>query len=230
MDRFPDITDEKRRTFSAMMSAMDDAVGRILGKVRELKQEENTLIWFLSDNGGPTQSTTSRNGPLRGFKSTTWEGGVRVPFCVQWKGRLPAGVTYENPVIQLDILPTSLAAAGVKADPAWKLDGIDILPHLTGENKGRPHDTLYWRFGDQMAIRHGDHKLVKANLGGPTAGLYDLSGDIGEIKDLAASMPDKVAELKTLWDKWNAEQAPPSAPKEPGQARKKKNQGKKKAN
>lgn len=229
LDRFPDITDEKRRAFSAMMSAMDDAVGRILGKVRELKQEENTLIWFLSDNGGPTQSTTSRNGPLRGFKSTTWEGGVRVPFCVQWKGRLPAGVTYENPVIQLDILPTSLAAAGVKVDPAWKLDGIDILSHLTGENKGRPHDTLYWRFGEQMAIRHGDLKLVKANLGGPTAGLYDLSTDLGESKDLAASMPEKVDELKALWDKWNAEQAPSSAPKEPGQAKKKNGQGKKKA-
>ena len=114
LDRFSGINDEKRRTFAAMMSAMDDAVGRILAKVRELGQEENTLIWFFSDNGGPTRNTTSSNGPLRGFKATTWEGGVRIPFCVQWKGKLPAGKTYEPPIIQLDILPTCLAAAGAK--------------------------------------------------------------------------------------------------------------------
>ena len=226
--RFSGIADEKRRIFSAMMSAMDDAVGRILGKVRELKQEETTLIWFLSDNGGPTPSTTSRNDPLRGFKSTTWEGGVRVPFCVQWKGRLPAGATYEHPIIQLDILPTSLAAAGIKTDPAWKLDGLDLLPFLTGENKTRPHETLYWRFGEQFAIRHGDLKLVKGNGGGLSPELYDLTADLSESNDLAGAKPEKAAELKALWDKWNAEQAPSVAPKEAGRA-KKKNKGAKKA-
>ena len=95
-----------------MMSAMDDAVGRVLAKLSEIGQEENTLVVFHADNGGPTQSTTSQNGPLRGFKSTTWEGGVRVPFMLQWKGRLPAGKVYEQPVIQLDMLPTFVAAAG----------------------------------------------------------------------------------------------------------------------
>jgi arylsulfatase A-like enzyme len=135
LDRFPHIADEKRRLFAAMMSAMDDAVGRILGKVRELGQEKDTLIVFLSDNGGPTRSTTSSNGPLRGFKATTWEGGVRVPFCMQWTGTIPAGTTYEHPIIQLDILPTALAAAGVKADPAWKLDGVDLMPYLTGKQR-----------------------------------------------------------------------------------------------
>ncbi len=221
--RFPGITDEKRRTFAAMMSAMDDAVGRVLGKVRELGQEEQTLIWFLCDNGGPTASTTSRNDPLRGFKSTTWEGGVRVPFCAQWKGRLPAGATYESPIIQLDILPTSLAAAGAPADPAWKLDGVNLLPFLTGENKARPHQTLYWRFGEQMAIHHGDLKLVKARLGGPTPELYDLAADIGESKNLAAAQPEKAAELQAIWDKWNAEQAAPiSGPENPNRARRKK--------
>ena len=145
-----------------MMSAMDDAVGQVLAKVREMGQEENTLIFFLSDNGGPTQQTTSKNGPLRGFKATTLEGGVRVPFCVQWKGKIPAGKTYDHPIIQLDILPTALAAAGGKVDPAWKLDGVDLLPYLTGKNTGKPHETLYWRFGEQWAIRHGDWKLVVA--------------------------------------------------------------------
>lgn len=220
--RFSGVADQKRRVFSAMMSAMDDAVGSILAKVREMKQEENTLIWFLSDNGGPTRSTTSRNGVLRGFKATTWEGGVRVPFCVQWKSRLPAGAVYEQPVIQLDILPTSLAAAGVQVSPEWKLDGKDIMPFLTGENKERPHETLYWRFGDQMAVRHGDMKLVKGNGGGPAPELYNLAADISESKDLAGELPDKAAELKALWDKWNAEQAPSNAPKEKdGQAPKK---------
>lgn len=219
--RFGHIADEKRRIFSAMMSAMDDAVGQVLAKVRALGQEENTLIWFLADNGGPTASTTSRNGPLRGFKSTTWEGGVRVPFCVQWKGRLPAGATFESPIIQLDILPTSLAAVGATVDPAWKLDGVNLLPFLRGENKARPHQTLYWRFGDQMAIHHGDFKLVKANLGGPVPELYDLASDIGESKNLAAAQPEKVTELKTLWDQWNAEQAPPVAEK-PAKTEKKK--------
>ena len=214
LDRFSGIDDEKRRTFAAMMSAMDDAVGRVMAKVREIGQEENTLVWFFSDNGGPTPSTTSSNGPLRGRKATTWEGGVRVPFCAQWKGKLPAGTTYEPPIIQLDILPTSLAAVGAKTDPAWKLDGVNLLPFLMGEQSARPHETLYWRFGDQWAIRHGDYKLVVGNGGGKDPELYDLAADISESKNLAAAEPAAANELKALWDKWNAEQAPASSPKE----------------
>src|SRR5207253_2839234 len=103
LDRFPNIKDEKRRTFAAIMSAMDDAVGRVLAKVRELGQEENTLIFFFSDNGGPTPQTTSNNDPLRGFKAQTLEGGIRIPFRVQWKGKIPAGKVYTHPIIQLDI-------------------------------------------------------------------------------------------------------------------------------
>jgi arylsulfatase A-like enzyme len=209
LDRFPNIADEKRRIFAAMMSAMDDAVGRVLARLRDLKQEENTLIWFFSDNGGPTQSTTSKNDPLRGFKAMTLEGGVRIPFCVQWKGKLPAGKTYEHPIIQLDILPTSLAAAGVKTDPAWKLDGVNLLPFLTGENKGKPHDVLYWRFGEQWAIRKADMKLVASRLDGKEPRLFNLAEDIGEAKDLTAAQPAKVKELKADWDAWNAEQAKP---------------------
>jgi arylsulfatase A-like enzyme len=212
--RFDDIKDEKRRTFAAMMSAMDDAVGKILDKIREMGQEEKTLIFFLSDNGGPTRQTTSRNDPLRGFKASTWEGGIRVPFCAKWKGRLPAGKTYDHPIIQLDILPTALAAAGAPADAEAKLDGVNLLPYLTGENDERPHETLYWRFGNQWAIRHGDWKLVVAGRSDPAGELYNLAEDKSESKNLAADMPEKVRELKTLYDKWNAEQAEPSAPKE----------------
>jgi arylsulfatase A-like enzyme len=214
LKRFGQIADKNRRTFAAMMSAMDDATGKILNKVRDLGQEENTLIFFLSDNGGPTKSTTSSNKPLRGFKSTTWEGGVRVPFCVQWKGKLRAGETYDHPVIQLDILPTALAAAGVQAREEWKLDGVDLLPHLSGEKDNPPHDTLYWRFGEQWAIRHGDWKLVAGNGGDMQGELFNLADDKEESKNLAAAEEDKVRELKSLWNKWNAEQKPPSAPKE----------------
>jgi arylsulfatase A-like enzyme len=214
LDRFAQIKNEKRRTFAAVMSAMDDAVGQVLNKVRDMGQEEDTLIVFLSDNGGPTRQTTSKNQPLRGSKATTWEGGVRVPFCMQYKGRLPAGATYEAPIIQLDLLPTMLAAAGANVDPSWKLDGVNLLPYLTGENKGRPHENFYWRFGKQWAIRHGDWKLVVGNGGGEKPELYNLAEDIRESNNLADSETQTAAELQELWDRWNAEQAPPSAPKE----------------
>jgi arylsulfatase A-like enzyme len=233
LDRFPNITGGTRKLFAACMSAMDDAVGQVLDKVRALGQEENTLIVFLSDNGGPTNQTTSSNGPLHGFKATTWEGGIRIPFCMQWKGTLPAGKTYDHPIIQLDILPTALAASGATIDPAWKLDGVDLKPYLTGEKTGKPHETLYWRFGEQWAIRHGDWKLVKANRGGPNPGLYHLSEDVGENNDLAATNPEKREELQKLYALWNAEQAEPIIPLEPpnadAAAKKKKAAAKKKA-
>src|SRR6185436_18597549 len=110
--RFASIGDEKRRKFSAMLSAMDDNVGMVLDKLAAEKLEDKTLVFFIADNGGPTPSTTSRNNPLHGFKAQVWEGGIRVPYMVQWKGTLPAGKVFDHPVISLDIVPTSLAAAG----------------------------------------------------------------------------------------------------------------------
>ena len=214
--RFTSIQDPKRRKFAALLSALDDAVGTVLTKVRDLGLEEDTLIYFISDNGGPTDSITSSNGPLKGFKAQTSEGGIRVPFAIQWKGKIPAGKTDARPVIQLDLATTSLAAAGVEIDPAWKLDGVNLLPYLTGENAGNPHDTLYWRFGQQLAIRNGDWKLVKSAADGVIdraepgkastrdAKLYNLTEDIGEKNDLAAAHPEKVQELAKLWNEWNA--------------------------
>ena len=207
--RFPNITEPKRKLFAAMMSAKDDAVGQVLAKVRAIGQEENTLIFYLADNGGPTPSTTSRNDPLRGLKATTLEGGIRVPFLAQWKGRLPAGRTYERPVIQLDIPATAVAAAGGKPDPAWKLDGVDLLPHLSGQDTGKPHEALYWRFGEQWAIRRGDWKLVVSRIDGEEPRLFNLAQDIGEAKNLAAESPEKVEELTAAWKAWNAEQKDP---------------------
>jgi arylsulfatase A-like enzyme len=209
LDRFPNIADEKRRTFAAIMSAMDDAVGKVLAKMRELGQEENTLIFFFSDNGGPTPQTTSQNGPLRGFKATTSEGGTRIPFCVQWKGKLPVGKVYDYPILNLDILPTAVVAAGGTVEPDWKLDGVDLMPYLTGKNPGRPHETLYWRFGPQWAIRKGDWKLVVSQVDGNKPRLINLAEDISEAHDLTAQNPDKAKELLADWKAWNAEQKDP---------------------
>ena len=221
LERFPKITDEKRQLFAAMLASMDDAIGRVMGKIRALGQEENTLVFFISDNGGPTASTTSGNGPLRGFKMTTFEGGPRVPFIAQWKGKIPAGKTYDLPVLNLDVLPTAIIAAGGKTDPSWQLDGVDLMPYLTGNQTSRPHQTLYWRYGPQWAIRHGDLKLVVSKGGSGQPELYDLATDIGESKDLASAQPAKVKELQALWDKWSAAQAPASTPDAGGGATKK---------
>jgi arylsulfatase A-like enzyme len=200
---------------------MDDAVGRVLAKVRELKQEENTLIFFIADNGGPTQGTTSQNGPLRGFKMTTFEGGPRVPYLVQWKGKLPAGKTYDMPVMNLDVLPTAMAAAGGSIDAAAKLDGVNLLPYLTGENSERPHNTLFWRFGEQWAVRYGDDKLVVSKGGSGEPELYNLAEDLSEAHNLAATQPEKVKQLQALYDQWNKQQMDPVVKDNPNKAAKK---------
>jgi arylsulfatase A-like enzyme len=207
--RFPEIKEEKRRTFAAMLSAMDDAIGRVLAKVREIGAENNTLIVFFSDNGGPTPSTTSSNGPLHGFKATTSEGGTRIPYMMQWKGKLPAGKIYEYPVFQMDLHPTFVVVAGGTIDPAWKLDGVDLMPYLTGKNSGRPHQALFWRFGEQWAIRDGDWKLVASRVDQNKPRLINLAEDIGEAKDLSSTEPQKLADLTAQWKAWNAEQKPP---------------------
>ena len=227
LERFGSISDPTRRTYAAMLSALDDAVGAVVGKLREAGLEENTLIVFHSDNGGPVMPGTtingSRNDPLRGSKRTTLEGGIRVPFFVRWKGHLPEGTVYDQPVIQLDILPTALAAAGVVARPDWGLDGVNLLPHLSGKDKQAPHDALYWRLGEQWAIRRGEWKLVRydpaldhpgqVSYGLPAKvtppRLYNLAQDIGEAHDLAADYPDKVKELQTAWEAWSTPLARP---------------------
>lgn len=229
--RFTQIADQQRRTYAAMLSAMDDAVGRTIAALRADQLEENTLIFFFSDNGGPTivgGINGSSNAPLRGSKRQTYEGGIRVPFIIRWKGHLPEGRTDARPIIQLDVMPTALAAAGIAVQSEWKLDGVNLLPFLTGQASGSPHDALYWRLGAIMAIRQGDWKLVKMDEGplvGDVTRLNDLSGaelynlrqDIGETRDQAAAHADKVRELGALWQRWAAELAkplwaPPSGP------------------
>jgi arylsulfatase A-like enzyme len=220
LKRFASITDNTRRTYDAMLLAMDQAVGRVREKLRSAGLEDNTLIFFFSDNGGPTMKGTtinaSRNDPLRGSKRTTLEGGVRVPFVISWMGKVPAGKVYEAPVIQLDLLPTALTAAGVEVKPEWKLEGVDLVPYLRGEKTEPPHEALYWRFGQQMAIRKGDWKLVRYDTaadggarGATEAKLYNLKDDIGEKNDLAAKEPQRVRELQAVWDRWNESNVKP---------------------
>ncbi|OGV66782.1 MAG: hypothetical protein A2283_15180 [Lentisphaerae bacterium RIFOXYA12_FULL_48_11] len=195
-----------RGKYLAMLSCLDDVIGRIMEKLREHGLEENTLIFLASDNGGP--GGAANNGIFRGTKWTLWEGGIRSPICIQWKGRIQAGQVIPHMVTQLDWLPTALAAAGVEAHPEWKLDGVNILPLLEGKTDAAPHNALFWRFGVQYAVREGDWKLVKAHVNDAPR-LHNLVKDPGEQTDLAAQEPDRVKQLQGLWDEWNKSNEPP---------------------
>jgi arylsulfatase A-like enzyme len=222
--RFPHIANQQRRTYAAMVSALDDGIGKTLAALRAQKLDQDTLVIFLNDNGGPTMPTTtvngSSNGPLRGSKRQTWEGGIRVAFIMRWPGHLPAGRTEQRPIMQIDVLPTALAAAGVPLKTATPVDGVNLMPFLNGAG-GAPHDALYWRLGGMMAIRQGDWKLVKTRDGPfidvdpealsdlSQAELYNVADDIGETRNLTASRPDKVRELGDAWQRWNKQLARP---------------------
>ncbi len=203
--RFPDIKDRKRKTYAAMVSALDDGVGRLLAKLGELELTDQTLLFFLSDNGGPVGKNGSNNRPLRGGKSDVWEGGIRVPFAVQWPGTIPQGVTYDHPVISLDICATAVEVAGASAARKGYLDGVNLIPFLTGESADPAHRTITIRKFDQsrFAVRRDNHKLVIPWKGGPPQ-LYDLSADIAETKNLAASRPEVVAMLEQVRTRWDA--------------------------
>ena len=213
LKKFATINDKQRQTYAAMMSAMDDAIGLVTKKLADEKLTENTLVMFISDNGGPTMKgvtvNASINTPLRGSKRTTLEGGIRVPFLISWPGQLKANSTDDRHVIQLDLHATALAAAGITPKLEWKLEGVNLLPFMNGKETGNPHDALYWRFGKQMAIRQGDWKLVRYDLaaegknGTSEVKLYNLKDDIGEAADLSARHPEKVKNLQLAWDSWN---------------------------
>jgi arylsulfatase A-like enzyme len=205
--RFPDLRG-RRRTFAAMLAGLDEAVGAVLAKLDACKLTDDTLVVFLSDNGGPTPSTTSGNGPLRGTKGQVWEGGVRVPMLLRWPGRLPAGATVRAPIASIDLAATILAAAGVKAD---QLDGQDLVPFLSGASTTLPRSELCWRFGPQRAIRQGNWKLVA--IDGRVPQLFDLERDVGERRDLAAAEPATVERLLAAWQAWDAQNRAPRWPR-----------------
>ena len=181
---FPNLVDEdkrKRKTYAAMVHAVDRGVGKVLDKLQELNIEENTIIFFLSDNGGPESKNASDNGILRGGKSDVYEGGYRVPFAMQWKNKITPGEIFDNPVSSLDIFATLSALSGSPTNPEKPLDGVNLIPFLTSENEGKPHETIYVRKFDQdrHAVRHGDYKILY-HKEGTNKKLYNLATNISE--------------------------------------------------
>ena len=210
--RFAHIPDPMRRTYAAMVSGLDDAVGEVLDQLRRDGLENNTLIVFLSDNGGPLERNGSLNTPLSGEKGTMFEGGIRVPFLVQWKAKLPAGKIYDRAVSSLDLLPTALAISGTPAPRDVAFDGVNLIPYLTGERRDDPHETLFWRMKPRRiwAVRAGDDKLIMQDKGKPphptskTPRLVNLGTDLKELTDLTATQPGRARELRARYDAWNA--------------------------
>jgi arylsulfatase A-like enzyme len=209
LDRFKDVPDERTRTYRAMVSALDDGMGAIRQKLRERGIEKNTLLVFLADNGCATYTEACTSQPLRYGKLTPFEGGPRVPFLMEWPGRLPAGRTFEGVSSALDLLPTTAALAGASLPAGRAYDGVDLMPYLLGQKAGDPHAALFWRNGPNGAVRAGQWKLVK---GGDSYWLYDVAADKGEHTNVAASHPDILERLKAQWAEWARSMAEPMWP------------------
>ncbi len=186
--RFPDLQGD-HRTYHAMIAALDDGVGAILDTIGELGLDEDTFVFFFSDNGGVTR--VASNAPLRGAKNTIWEGGLRVPAIARWPGRIPAARTTDELATSLDLFPTVLKLAGVEP-PDIRLDGRSILPLLRGRGPS-PHRSLFWCWRDEFLMRQGRWKLIQYKDG--HLALYDLERDVGETTDVAAEHPDVVKRL-----------------------------------
>ena len=206
--KFSGIPQKGRRNYAAMVASLDEEVGQWLDFLEREKLAQNTLVVFLSDNGGATINN-SDNGPWRGMKGSYWEGGQRVPFIVSWPGTLKPGA-YGKPVSSLDFIPTFLAIGGHKYDqPA---DGVNLMPFLTGKNKGRPHDRLFWRFSNVQAVRDLDLILIRTfeedgRVHAIT--LFDLAVDPGQTNNIAAPRAADRDRLLAALDEWNESNAAP---------------------
>ena len=212
LEQFAHLPDVRRRTYAAMVWAMDEAIGQVDDALAEKGLKDDTLFVFINDNGGPA-GNASDNTPLRGTKRTLYEGGVRVPFLMRWPGTIREGSVYSQPVGAWDILPTALAAAGAPLPADREIDGVDLLPYLSGEKAGAPHERLFWRCfdGHEAAVREGNWKWVR---NGPDAKpeLFDLSKDIGEKHDLADEQSEVAERLEAAWNGWSAQMAPSAWP------------------
>jgi arylsulfatase B len=193
--------------FAALLAQLDEGVGAILTRLHYHGLDANTIVAFLSDNGGATRELTSRNTPLRGEKGSLLEGGIRVPFLVRWPEGLPGGRVETRPVVSLDLAATILAAAG-RSPTELGLDGEDLAAALRQPARER---TLYWRMGPRAALRQGDWKLLRDPARGKPAPwqLYHLGRDPGETEDLSAREPALVQELAARWEAWNRTQVEP---------------------
>jgi arylsulfatase A-like enzyme len=193
--------DEGKAVYWGIIDALDKAVGDIHKTVKELGLEKNTIIYFLSDNGPASYTGIPDCGPLKGGKLTQFEGGINVPFIMKWKGKIQPGTKFDYPVISLDIFSTSVAAAKGALPTDRKIDGVNLLPYINGEQKGRPHEMLYWKADHINVIRKGDYKLILSTRDNWIE-LYNLKTDKGETKDLSKEMPEKVKELSVDFYNW----------------------------
>ena len=196
---FPELSGNRQKV-AAMTRALDRGVGKLLDALEQQKLIDNTLIVFTNDNGGPTDHNASNNYPLSGTKATHLEGGIRVPFVMQWPGRIPAKQTFPAPISLLDLLPTFYAAAGGQTSTLEGIDGVNLLPFLNGEASGKPHQSLYWKKESRAAIRDGDWKLLR--FPDRPAELYNLAEDVSETQNLAQQDPHKVAALYKKLFQW----------------------------
>lgn len=209
LDRFSKITEEKRKTYAAMVSAVDDGVGRVLEKLEALKLTENTIVIFLSDNGGPESANASDNGILRGGKSDVFEGGIRVPFAMKWPKKIQQGKIYDKAVISLDIFATILAQSQKPLATKNSLDGVNLLPFINQQNKDAPHDFLYWRKFDQndFAIRNAKgEKLLKVK---GKQSVFDLNANISEEPGQVINQENINQLLLTKYNEWNQQMHDP---------------------
>ena len=193
--------------FVAMITLLDDQVGEIVQKVKDLGLEENTIFIFTSDNGphkeaGADPDYFNSNGGLRGYKRDLYEGGIRIPMIAKWKGKIEAGTTTNHPSAFWDVLPTF--ADVLKVDTTFKTDGISFLPTLLQQENQKKHNYLYWEFHElngRQAVLKDNWKLVKYNVKTkPTYFLFDLQNDIEEKNDLKETNTAKFEELKTIMD------------------------------
>ncbi len=199
--QFPHLTGN-RKIVAAMMLALDRASGRILDTLKKLGIDDNTIVIFTNDNGGPTDKNASSNLPLSGTKSNHLEGGIRVPFLMKWPNKIKENTTFDYPVSTLDLLPTFYAAAGGKVENIEKTDGVDLLPYLNGSKEGRPHEVLYWKKDVRATIRVGDWKMIR--FPDRPAELYYLPHDLKEDNNLAAANPDMVKNMFKMLFKWES--------------------------
>ncbi|HEY5653709.1 MAG TPA: sulfatase-like hydrolase/transferase, partial [Pontiella sp.] len=194
-----------RRIYCAMVQNMDDNIGRVLATLDELKIEENTLVVFLSDNGGPKEHNGSNNYPLKGKKGNLWEGGIRVPFGVSWKGKIPAGQVSDTPVISLDLLPTFAAISGADQLGEIKTDGINLMPLLTRQVNDLDERTFFWRRGGkkQAGLRDGKYKYYKTR-GNGNEYLFEIGNDLSENNNLIDQYPEVADRMRKRYLKWES--------------------------
>lgn len=203
------IEDIHRRIFAGMLSDLDHSVGAVMGALDELELREKTLVFFLSDNGGPTRELTSSNLPLRDGKGSMYEGGIRIPFIVSWPTQIPTGQACHAVVSSMDILATAAAASGAQV-PEYA-EGQDLLPLLNDPMAQSRHKTLYWRQGKRAALRHGNWKIVSPGLHAQQRiwELYDMGSDISERENLASKNPSTRDELQRIWEELDRQMAEP---------------------